>query len=333
MADTDYRTFLAAGRFEQPVIALYGNDYNVVDGAAHQVLQYYKRGLAAECTVTTVPYSDVANEPDIIIDFFGAPSLFGGARALHVAALTEKSLTLLKAFFDQASTTSATTDLLLFSSDSIKRKSKTLDLFRSHSFASVLSAYETALDRSSVRQKAEAAGCGPLDDDAIALLLRASLDLTPAMFDTLLEKISLSVPTSAPVRETDIRDCLPLGADRDDNDTLEALLAGSRPALLARLHFHLDHGGEPIAFAAQLGRQLGDLLSKQRSTTRTGPSLFWKTAKALQKASARLTRIDARLEQALIEIHRFDQRSRQTGALAATELERTLLRICRLFEG
>ena len=331
MADIDSRRFLAKPRFDRPVIVVYGSDEALIDGVARSLIGAFRRERREDVKLETIAAGDVANTPSSLNDFLNASTLFGDRRILWITGVGERLNKHLQEFLP---TIAESNDLILFSSSSLRKKSKVLDLFRVHDLCYVLAAYETSLSRPDIQRMFSRHTDCRLDDAATDRLLEASKALDAASFEIFLQHTALYVDGASSVTIGDIDACLPHGLGVIDAEQLEAILSGDRTRILDVWRQFRLNDGDGSAFVALLGRQLTSALSTVGVKSPARGGLFWKLEKALDAAAKRLPRIRRRLEEATVLVHNYERgaRSSDGGSSGDAEVERLLLRLASLFQ-
>lgn len=327
MADLPVQSFLQKNKFDRPIVFIYGNDDAYIDAVSRSILKNFTDWRDEPVEHDRHPGGIFNQDAAVVLDFFGNRPLFGGARSLTVSGITERHRPLLEQFLAAAPPPAQTNDLVLFSSSSLRSKSKVLDLFRVHDSVRVCRAYQDTLSRDDVRTRLQSALGSAPEDHIVNTVAVAASDLPLGLFDDLLEKLSLLQSDRVPLTEDDILACLPENVAGADVDLLSDLFDRDGD-ILNHLHNHLIAGGDSARFAASLGRQLGDARSISLGERR---SIHWKTEKSITAMARRAPDLPSRLETAVIELHQYERRSRAAPHLAAIELERTLLRLKRAF--
>ena len=333
MSDLDCRRFLTNPLFDRPVIALYGSEDRFVDGAARSVVAAFRQHHSAEFQLQSLTGVDIADSPSLLIDFFSSASLFGEKRALWISGLTERHLKTVAAFAD---TIQPTNDLVLFSSPSLKKKSKTLDVLRNHALCRVISAYQSSLSASDIRDRFSLLSSSKLEIDAVDKLVGVSGTADALTFDTFLRQLALYSDAQKSIAADDVSAVLPAAYDADNADVLTALLSGDRAALLKTWERARLGNSDGTVFVLLLGNQIVSALSTVGLKSPPRAKLFWKLDAALTAANRRLPQLRQRLEEAASQLVKFEKRMRSnpaTGANAgADDVERLLLRLSGLFQ-
>lgn len=330
MKELDSRRFLANPQFQTPLFLVYGVSDADVDGAARALLAAFGRISGDHVEVSAVSANEVADDPSMLNDFLIEETLFGERRALWIASVGDRFQKTAATFLDMIRPSK---DLVLFSSSTLRKSSKLVAAMHVHPMSTVLTCYPRSLSVNDISELLNAKTPAAFEPEALSLLSAISASLDAQSFDTLLEKIALYLGDAPNASFDDVALSLPADLAENDAEILELLLLGERAKLLAEWRRSRLDGLETAALSALLGRQLSMALSylTAAQSGRSAPRLFWKLEKAITSASRRVDRLPNRLEQALMEIHRYERDSRSRSYANDVDAERLLFRLSTLF--
>lgn len=324
--DPDIGAYAARGRFESPIIFLYGSDEAFVSAAFVDLGRRIAAARGDLGPLERASAAEVAADPSTLGDFFSEIGLFGDNRFLAISDVAERLGPVLTPVLAGAAPTPG--PLLLLASHSLKSKSKLIGAARACAFCELVSCYEAPLSKAAVAEALSAKGVSAGSDAALELIHRKLQPEDPASRAFLIEQLALYAGGAA-LSEADVAACLPTGGEEDVTVLAEALLSARPEALLRWRRRGGAEGTDVIQQLSLIARALSDI--RRVRVGGPGAPVFWRVDKAVKAASMRLEGFERRVETALGLAYQAELAARRAEALSPERTERLLLRLAQIF--